>query len=91
MRSYILSGIEDDIIKSLRTGKPYRAVYIDSGAANDEITDYELTLHETVRKQDKEVRFRTSAAIFPAYITLDMFDNIDTEEYNGALFLHVDN
>ena len=89
--AYALEGIEDDIIKSLRIGKPYKKVFIDSGAANDEIIDYEMELYETSRKRNREVKFRTTAAIFPAYVQLDQFDDIDTEEFNGNFFLHVDN
>lgn len=87
--SYALEGIEDDIRKSLLTGKPYKKVYIESGAANDEIINFELDIHETLRSKDREMTFRTTAAIFPAKINLADYDDIDTEEYNGNLFLHV--
>ena len=88
-QSYIVQGIEDDIMRSLRTGKPYRAVFVDSGAANDQIIDYDLELKESVNKRDRQLRFRTSGTIFPDYINLEDMDSIDTEEYNGCLFLHV--
>ena len=87
--SYALEGIEDDVMKSLSIGKPYKSVFIESGAANDEIIDYELTLYETSRRRDREVIFRTSASIFPAKISLADYTDIDTEEFNGSLFLHV--
>jgi len=80
-RGYMLEGIEDDIRKSLLIGKPYKKIFIDSGAANDEIIDFELDIHETLRKKDREMTFRTTAAIFPA--------KVDLSEYNGNLFVHV--
>lgn len=87
--SYIVQGIEDDVIKSLRTGKPYKKIFIESGAANDEIIDYDLSIRESVNKRSRECRLRTTAAIFPGYINLSDYDDVETEEFQGNLFIHI--
>ncbi len=95
MTSYMLNTIEDDLMDAfksrLRIGaKPkYKHIFIDSGAANDEIIDYELEIHETSRKIEKTVSFKTSACIFPRTINLSNYEDVDTEEFNGSLFVHV--
>ena len=94
MRDYEIQGIEDDIIDGFKSrfgvGEPkYRHIFIDSGALNDEIIDYELEIHETSRKRERCVKFRTSASVFPKVVSLSDYDSVDTEEFNGSLFVHV--
>ncbi len=94
MRNTLIEAIEDDIVAALKSkliiGSPkYKHVFIDSGAANDEIIDYELEIHETSRKREKTVSFKTSACIFPRIINLSNYEDVDTEEFNGSLFVHV--
>ena len=76
----------EEIIKALEDGKN---VYIKSGAANDKITDYERYVAERLHHTDAHISFDTTACIFPKTITLDMYDNVETEEFNGSLFVKV--
>ncbi len=82
-----------DVFKHNRTaflyGKKEKKIFIDSGAANDEIIDYELVLRESNSKKEREVSFKTSASIFPRSIQLSDYSSVDLEEYNGNLFVHV--
>ncbi len=96
MKSLMVSSIENDILEAFKhnrmtfiTKEKPKKIFIDSGAANDEIIDYELVIHETSTKSDKEVSFRTSACIFPRVINLSDYDNVDLEIYEGNLFVHV--
>ncbi len=91
MREFEIQAIEDEIIAAFKTplGQKTKNVYIESGAANDEIIDYELEIHETSRKREKTVSFKTSACIFPRTISLSDYEDVDTEEFNGSLFVHV--
>ncbi len=93
MTAYELNVIEDDIMDSFRKSYLYmyrrKKVYIESGAANDEIIDYELELRETSTKKERTVSFRTSGCIFPKVIRLSDYDNVELEEFNGNLFVHV--
>ena len=90
-------AIEDDIMDALKTPdwmknkKSYRKVYIESGAANDEIIDFEMVLIESVGKKERNVRFRTTGCIFPKMISLSDFDEVETETegYGHPLFVHV--
>lgn len=89
-----VQAIEDDLIAELKAhhgfGRvKYRNVFIDCGAANDEITDYTLQIFETSTKRERTVSFRTSACIFPTVIRLSDYESVDTEEYDGSLFIHV--
>lgn len=95
MTSYMLNAIEDDLMDAfksrLRIGaKPkYKHIFIDSGAANDEIVDYTLQIFENSQKRERTVSFRTTGCIFPVVIRLSDYDSVDTEEFNGSLFVHV--
>ena len=90
-------AIENDIMDALKTPdwmknkKSYRKVYIESGAANDEIIDFEMVLTESVGKKDRSVRFRTTGCIFPKMLSLSDYDEVDTETegYGHPLFVHV--
>ncbi|AOZ97923.1 hypothetical protein [Butyrivibrio hungatei] len=95
MLNSTLEAVEDDIMAVLKSkkyglGKPkYKSVFIDSGAANDEITDYTLQIFETLSKRDRTVSFRTSGCIFPVVVRLSDYESVDTEEFNESLFIHV--
>lgn len=89
MSPYEIEWIERDIIERLDKGE---TVYIESGAANDEITGYSIREYKTYEWQayeEKEITFTTTACIFPKEIMLSNWDNVDTEEFNGKLFVHV--
>ena len=82
--------IEAEIMSYLDAGKK---VYIESGAANDEICSYhvekrEIYMHGSVF-EDKTVTFQTSACIFPPSISLHNYSNVDCEDFKGALFVSV--
>jgi hypothetical protein len=91
MSEFEIQAIEDDIIAAFKTplGKKEKKVYIESGAANDEVIDYELNIRETSRKRERAVSFKTSGSIFPKVIKLTDYENVELEEYNGNLFIHV--
>ena len=86
MKSWWLKCVEREIIEYLNNGKN---VYIESGAANDEILLYEIDREPLSHYPEDDVIFVTSACIFPERIVLSCWDNVDTEEFNGNLFLHV--
>lgn len=89
MSEYKIKSIEDDIVSRLENGE---RVYIESGAANDEITSYSIRKFKTYAWQEyeeKEITFTTTACIFPERINLSDWSNVDTEEFNGKLFVHV--
>lgn len=89
MRKYDLQSIEDEIILKLDNNEK---VYIESGAVNDTITAYSVRKFKTHAWQDyeeREVTFTTTACIFPQKIMLSDYDNVDTEEFEGKLFVHV--
>ena len=78
-----IEDIEDEIISYLDRGKK---VFIESGCLNDNITSY------SVNKEfkEREVIFTTSACVFSQQINLmENFDCIDTEDYEGSLFVKV--
>lgn len=72
-----LESIEKDIMERLNTGED---VYIESGCDNDKIIGYSA---------EEEIVFTTTACIFPKHIILSYWDNIDTENYNNKMFIHV--
>lgn len=85
MGKWDLEYAEREIMRWLDEGKK---VYIENGAANDEITSY--TVEEVGIARNNEVHFTTSACIFPKTMVLSAMDcNVDTEEYNGCLFVKV--
>lgn len=89
MEKYIKESIENEIISRLDNREK---VYIESGAAVDIIISYSVRkykTHEWQKYQEREITFSTSACIFPNKINLHDWDNIDTEEYEGKLFVHV--
>lgn len=78
-----IEDIENEIISYLDRGKK---VIIESGSLNDNIISY------CVNKEfkEREVIFTTSACVFPQQINLmGNFDCIDTEDYEGSLFVKV--
>lgn len=78
-----IEGIEDVIIDYLNRNKK---VYIESGSANDRILSYDINNSF----KERTVSFTTSAAIFPERINLmGTYSSIDTEEFEGSLFVHV--
>lgn len=88
MDDFTLNGIEKEIIQRLDNNE---TVYIDSGAANDVITSYSIQKFKRgwSEYEEKEITFTTTACIFPKEIKLSYYDNVDTEEFNGELFVHV--
>lgn len=81
--------IEKEIINRIDNNKK---VYIESGAANDSIISYSIRKyknHVWEQYEEREVTFTTSACIFPENIKLSDYDNVDTEEFNGNLFVKV--
>lgn len=89
MNKYDIEYIENEIISQLDKGEK---VYIESGSANDVITSYSIRKYKTFSWQDyeeREITFITTACIFPEKINLSDWDNIDTEEFEGKLFVHV--
>lgn len=89
MNKYDIEYIENEIISQLDKGEE---VYIESGAANDVITSYSIRKYKTFSWQDyeeREITFTTTACIFPEKINLSDWDNVDTEEFEGKIFVHV--
>lgn len=89
MRKYDIECIENEIILRLDNGEK---VYIESGAANDAIISYSIEkykIHSWQDYEEREITFTTTACIFPEKINLSNFDNVDTEEFEGKLFVHV--
>lgn len=82
MTKYDIETIEEEIIERLDKGEQ---VYLESGCLNDCIIAY------SVKKlcEDKEITFTTTACVFPKYIRLSDWDNVDTEEFKAELFVHV--
>ena len=97
MTDYLIQGIEDDVMNILNNpttrdskGKlVIRKVYIDSGALNDEVVSYEYKLYKTPRLSERKVTLLTTHSVFPAEVDLHDYDHVDTEEFNGNLFIHV--
>ncbi len=96
MNKLMVEIIEDEILEAFRNNrlsfienKKMIKIFIESGAANDEIIDFELIIRETNTKRSREVSFRTSACIFPRVIKLSDYDNVDLETFEGNLFVHV--
>lgn len=92
----LIEAIENEIMDTFKhnamtfcSGEKEKKIFIESGALNDEIIDYELILKESVRSREREVSFKTTASVFPRTIKLSDYENVDTEEYNGNLFVHV--
>lgn len=89
MTRFDIEYIEKEIIKRLDRGEK---VYIESGALNDCITSYSIRKYKTYSWQayeKKEITFTTTACVFPKEIMLSNWDNVDAEEFNGQLFVHV--
>ena len=89
MRQWDVECIERDIIERLDKGE---TVYIESGALNDCITSYSIRKYKTYSWQEyeeKEITFTTTACVFSKEIILSNWDNVDTEEFDGKLFVHV--
>ena len=89
MSKYDIEWIEKEIMERLDKGE---TVFIESGAANDEITSYSIRkykAHSWQSYEEKEISFTTTACIFPEKIMLSNWDNVDTEEFQGKLFVHV--
>jgi len=81
--------IENEIIDQLDKNEK---VFIESGAANDTIFSYSVRKYKTYSWQEyeeKEITFITSACIFPKEIKLSDYDNVDTEMFDGNLFVKV--
>ncbi len=89
MSRYEIENIEKEIIERLDKGEK---VYIESGAAVDCITSYsarEYKTHSWQFYKEKEITFTTTACIFPEKIMLSDWNNVDTEEFEGKLFVQV--
>lgn len=79
MTKWDVLAYEEEIIERLDNNEK---VYLESGAANDTITAYEKDIYGNTI-------FTTTACIFPRKINLCNYDGIDTEEFNGELFVHI--
>lgn len=77
-----INWVQDSIIGYLNRGAE---VYIESGAANDQILSYS----EDLLGDGKELLFTTTGTIFPKQISLYDFSYVDCEDYEGALFVEV--
>ena len=86
MTWYEYDAIAEDVIKALEDGKN---VYIEYGAANDKIINYEWLVSKSLRNHEEHINFTTTACIFPETITLDMYDNVDIEDEDKAMFIKV--
>lgn len=86
MSKYDIERIEKEIMERLDKGE---TVYIESGAANDCITSYHINKYGSLYYGDWEIIFTTTACIFPEKIMLTNWDNVDTEEFQGKLFVYV--
>jgi hypothetical protein len=86
MEWFEYDAIAEDIIKALEEGK---SVYIESGSAVDKIINYEQFVSKSLHREEAHINFTTTACIFPEVITLDLYDNIDTEENNKSMFVKV--
>lgn len=78
-----INWVQDSIIDYLNRGAE---VYIQSGAANDQILSYS----EVIYAWGKEVIFTTTGTIFPKELCLYDYDNVDSEEFQGCLFVDVE-
>ena len=78
---FIIGGIEQDIISYLNRGAE---VYIESGAANDQILSY-----SDPYGYGKELVFTTTGTIFPKQLCLYDYTYVDSEEFEGSLFVQV--
>ena len=85
-KSFNLECTEREIMKWLDNGKK---VYIESGALNDEILSYSVERFEKRYGVEEEVTFTTSACVFPKEVVLDDDREVDTEEFNGCLFVKI--
>ena len=85
-KSYNLECIERDIMEWLDGGKK---VYIESGSLNDEILSYSVEKFEKRYGTEEEVTFTTSACVFPKEVVLTDDCNVDTEVFNGCLFVKI--
>lgn len=88
-KNWIVEYIEDDIIKYLNSGKK---VFIENGSLNDQIISYSVKFLKNYLWQEYEERkviFTTSACVFPLYIDLINYSDIDTEEFEGNLFIKI--
>lgn len=78
---FIVGGIEQDIIRYLDSGAK---VYIESGAANDEIISY-----SDPYGYGKELVLTTTGTIFPKQLCLYDYTYVDSEDFEGNLFVQV--
>lgn len=78
---FIIGGIEQDIVSYLDRGAK---VYIESGAANDEIISY-----SDPYGYGKELVFTTTGTIFPKQLCLYDYTYVDCDDFEGSLFVQV--
>ena len=91
MTQYEIEWIERDIIERLNKGEK---VFIESGAANDEITAYSIRKYKTHSWQsyeEKEITFTTTACIFPEKILAphELIQIGFQDEYTSMSYLHI--
>lgn len=89
LEKWRIEDIENEIMEYLDTGKK---VYIESGCLNDAIIDYSVRTYKTYAWQEyeeKEVTFTTSACVFPLHLNLKGYSSVDSEDFNGHLFVKV--
>lgn len=85
----MLKYIEQEIIERLDKGEK---IYIESGALNDCIIGYSVRTYKKYAWQDyeeREITFTTTACVFPEKMQLSDWDNVDSDEFNGELFVQV--
>ena len=86
MLQYEIEWVERDVVERLDKGEK---VYLESGCAIDGITGYSIRKYKRQAYEEKEVTFTTTAYIFPKEIMLSNWENVDTKEFEGKLFVHV--
>lgn len=84
------STISQEAIEYLDKGKH---VYIEDGCLNDQIISYRIEEVDIppywMHLKVKRVTFTTSACVFPKEISLHNFEHVDSEEFEGNLFIKV--
>lgn len=83
--------IEEDIIKTLESKQK---VFIESGAANDEIVNYKTLFDYQYNPcgedyKIKKIIFETTACIFPKEISFEEFYNVEFEWFDNNLFIKI--
>jgi hypothetical protein len=82
-----LQDFEKEIIEYLDKGKK---AFIENGCLNDEIISYsQSNQYDFNRHYDDEFIFTTTASVFSREIRLASYSEVETEEFNGNLFVHV--